>query len=116
MELSDINPLDDIFHALSDPTRRAILARLRTGNQNISDLAKPFEMSLPAVSKHISILEKAGLIVRQKSKQMRICALNHAAFKEVDQYLATYRRVLNQRLDRLEAALNREDESNSSGK
>ena len=100
MNAANTHTLDNIFHALCDPTRRAILARLRIGELNISDLAKPFEMSLAAVSKHISILENAGLIVRQKSKQMRICTLNHTAFKEVDQYLAGYRRVLNQRLDR----------------
>lgn len=101
MNPNDKTALDEIFHALSDPTRRAILARLRLSEQNISELAKPFDMSLAAVSKHISILEKSGLIVRQKSKQLRICNLNHAAFKEVDQYLAAYRRVLNQRIDGL---------------
>lgn len=93
--------LDIIFHAMADPTRRAILAKLTEGELTIGELAKPFAMTLPAVSKHISILEKSGLIVRGRDKQKRPCKLQHAAFKEIDQYLSQYRRVLNQRLDKL---------------
>lgn len=92
--------LDIIFHALSDPTRRAILAKLASGEFTIGELAKPFSMTLPAISKHISILEKSGLIVRGRDKQMRPCKLQHSAFKEIDQYLSQYRRILNQRLDK----------------
>jgi DNA-binding transcriptional ArsR family regulator len=92
--------LDIIFHALSDPTRRAILAKLTSGEFTIGELAKPFAITLPAISKHISILEKSGLIVRGRDKQKRPCKLQHSAFKEIDQYLSQYRRILNQRLDK----------------
>lgn len=97
--------LDTIFHALSDPTRRAILAKLANGEQTINELAKPFSMTLPNISKHIGILEKSGLISRGRNKQTRPCKLQHASFKEIDQYLSQYRRVWNQRLDKLEQVL-----------
>lgn len=107
--------LDVIFHALSDPTRRGILAKLAQGEFTINELAKPFEMSLPAISKHIKVLEHSGLIARGRDKQMRPCKLQHSAFKEIDQYLAQYRRVWNQRLDKLEQILAEENISQNQG-
>jgi DNA-binding transcriptional ArsR family regulator len=98
--------LDIVFQALSDPTRRAILSRLIEGECNVGELAKPFAMTMPAISKHISLLEKSGLIVRGRDKQMRPCKLHYAAFKEIDQYLSQYRRVLNQRLDKRQYPVN----------
>lgn len=94
--------LNSIFFALSDNTRREILISLIDGEKSISELAKPYNMSLPAISKHIKILENSGLISRRRDKQSHLCNLHYSAFKEIDQYLALYRRVWNQRLDRLE--------------
>src|SRR6516165_7602410 len=94
--------LDRIFSALSDPTRRAILARLASGDASVTDLAEPFAMSLPAVSKHLKVLERAGLIVRGREAQWRPCRIEPAALKDVDDWLERYRRLWEERLDRLE--------------
>jgi DNA-binding transcriptional ArsR family regulator len=94
--------LSATFAALSDPTRRAILARLALGETSVSELAEPFEMSLPAVSKHLKVLERAGLITRGRDAQMRPCKIDAAALKEADDWLEEYRRLWEQRLDRLE--------------
>jgi DNA-binding transcriptional ArsR family regulator len=94
--------LSATFAALSDPTRRAILARLALGATSVSELAEPFEMSLPAVSKHLKVLERAGLITRGRDAQMRPCKIEAAALKEADDWLEEYRRLWEQRLDRLE--------------
>ncbi len=96
-----MNSLDNIFHALSDATRREILAMLIDGEKSINELAKPFEMSLPAISKHIKVLEKAGLISRRKDRQMRLCNLHYSSFVEIDQYLAQFRRAWLKRHERL---------------
>lgn len=98
----DKNYLSNIFQALSDETRRAILEKLREGPAKVGELAKLFTLSAPAISKHIAILENSGLIFRTIDKQARICTLNNHAFIRIDQYLAIYRRVLNQRLEKLE--------------
>lgn len=90
------------FAALSDPTRRAILARLADGETSVSELAKPFDMSLPAVSKHLKVLERAGLIARSREAQLRPCRIEPLALKEADEWLGHYRRMWEERLDRLD--------------
>ena len=94
--------LSSTFAALSDPTRRAILARLALGETSVSKLAAPFAMSLPAVSKHLKVLEHAGLITRGRDAQMRPCKIEVNALKEAGDWLEEYRRLWEQRLDRLE--------------
>jgi DNA-binding transcriptional ArsR family regulator len=94
--------LSATFQALADPTRRAILARLALGETSVSELAKPFEMSMPAVSKHLKVLEHAGLISRSRDAQMRPCKIEAQALKRADDWLEEYRRLWEQRLDRLE--------------
>ncbi len=97
--------LSDKFAALADPTRRAILARLALGETSVTELAEPFEMSLPAVSKHLKVLERAGLIARGREAQWRPCRIEVRALKEVDEWLEEYRRLWEDRLDRLEVYL-----------
>jgi DNA-binding transcriptional ArsR family regulator len=94
--------LSATFAALADPTRRAILARLALGETSVSELAKPFDISLPAVSRHLKVLEGAGLIARGREAQWRPCRLETKALKSVDDWLEEYRRLWEQRLDRLE--------------
>src|SRR5437879_4406876 len=94
--------LSSIFAALADPTRRAILARLTSGEASVSKLAEPFEMSLPAISKHLKVLENAGLITRGRSAQWRPCKIEPRALKSLDEWLEQYRRFWEERLDRLE--------------
>jgi DNA-binding transcriptional ArsR family regulator len=93
------------LQALADPTRRAMLARLRGGEATVNELAAPFAMSLPAVSKHIKVLEKAGLITRSRAAQQRPCQLSPDGLKEVDLWLKAYRDQWLDRLDRLESYL-----------
>ncbi len=90
------------FAALADPTRRAILARLALGETSVLKLAEPFAMSLPAVSKHLKVLERAGLITRGRDAQMRPCKIEARALKEADDWLEEYRRLWEARLDRLD--------------
>jgi DNA-binding transcriptional ArsR family regulator len=94
--------LSDTFAALADPTRRAILARLALGETSVSELAEPFDMSMPAVSKHLKVLERAGLITRGREAQWRPCRLDAQALKPVDEWLEHYRRLWEERFDRLE--------------
>ena len=94
--------LSATFSALADPTRRAILARLALGETSVSKLAAPFEMSMPAVSKHLKVLERAGLITRSRDAQMRPCKIEATALKAADDWLEEYRRLWEARLDRLE--------------
>jgi len=94
--------LSATFAALADPTRRAILARLASGESSVTDLAAPFDMSLPAVSKHLKVLERAGLIVRGRQAQWRPCRIEPRALKEVDDWLERYRRFWEQSFDRLD--------------
>jgi DNA-binding transcriptional ArsR family regulator len=93
------------FAALADPTRRAILARLATGECSVTELAEPFDMSMPAVSKHLSVLERAGLISRGREAQWRPCRLEAAPLKDVAEWAERYRAVWEQRLDRLDTYL-----------
>ena len=94
--------LSATFAALADPTRRAILARLALGATSVSELAEPFEMSMPAVSKHLKVLERAGLITRGRDAQMRPCRIDARALKEADDWLEEYRRLWEDRFDRLD--------------
>lgn len=94
--------LSATFAALADPTRRAILARLALGETTVTDLAKPFKMSGPAVSKHLKVLERAGLIARGREAQWRPCRLEPTALKHVDAWLERYRRFWEQNFDRLD--------------
>lgn len=93
------------FSALADPTRRAILARLALGETSVGELADPFDMSLPAISKHLKVLERAGLIARGRDAQRRPCRLAAAPLQEISDWVASYQRFWEQRLDRLEAYL-----------
>jgi DNA-binding transcriptional ArsR family regulator len=105
--------LSATFSALADPTRRAILSRLATGEKTVNELAKPFEMSLPAVSKHLKVLEKAGLIARGRDAQWRPARLEAKPLKGVAEWLDRYRIHWEQRLDRLDdylQKLQREEE------
>ena len=94
--------LSTTFAALADPTRRAILARLALGETSVTELAEPFDMSLPAVSKHLKVLERAGLIARSRAAQWRPCRIEPRALKDVDDWLAHYRRFWEQSFDRLD--------------
>jgi DNA-binding transcriptional ArsR family regulator len=93
--------LDATFMALADPTRRAILARLALGEASVMELAKPFAMSLPAVSKHLKVLQRAGLIARSREAQWRPCRIEPRPLKEVDAWLEHYRRFYDESFDRL---------------
>ncbi|MGA7430800.1 MAG: metalloregulator ArsR/SmtB family transcription factor [Xanthobacteraceae bacterium] len=94
--------LDATFSALADPTRRAILARLSLGETSVTELAEPFDMSLPAVSKHLKVLERAGLITRGREAQWRPCRIEPKALKDIDDWLGDYRRFFEGSLDRLD--------------
>jgi DNA-binding transcriptional ArsR family regulator len=97
--------LSTTFAALADPTRRAILARLATSECSVSELAEPFDMSMPAVSKHLAVLERAGLIARRREAQWRHCRLEAAPLKEVADWAERYRQLWEGRLDRLDSYL-----------
>ncbi len=99
------NALDHTFSALADPTRRAILARLASGEASVTQLAEPFQMSMPAVSKHLKVLERAGLIERGREAQWRPCRLNPRPLRDVSEWVEQYRQLWEQRLDRLEEYL-----------
>src|SRR3954469_4600650 len=97
--------LSATFSALADPTRRAILARLALGETTVSELAEPFAMSLPAVSKHLKVLERAGLIARGREAQWPPCRIEVNALRPVDDWLENYRRLWEERFDRLDVYL-----------
>ncbi len=103
--------LSATFAALADPTRRAILARLATGETTVSELAKPFRMTLPAVSRHLKVLEHAGLISRGRDAQWRPCKLETAPLRQVSDFVEQYRKLWDQRFDRLDAYLKEIQES-----
>lgn len=96
------DPLSATFSALADPTRRAILARLAQGETTVSELAAPFEMSLPAVTKHLKVLQRAGLVSQGRQAQWRPCRLEAAPLQEAAGWIEDYRRFWEARLDRLE--------------
>lgn len=97
--------LSTTFSALADPTRRAILARLATGEASVQALAEPFNMSLPAVSKHLKVLARAGLITRGRQAQWRPCRLEAGPLREVSDWVEAYRRFWEQSFDRLDGYL-----------
>lgn len=97
--------LDLTFAALADPTRRAILARLALGETAVKDLAKPFAMTAPAVTKHLKVLEQAGLVQRSRNAQWRPCALNAEPLRQASDWLEEYRQFWEQSFDRLDAYL-----------
>jgi DNA-binding transcriptional ArsR family regulator len=97
--------LDATFAALSDPTRRAILARLAHGERPVMELAAPFGISAPAITRHLKVLERAGLITRSREAQRRPCRLNAAPLREAADWVALYREHWEQRLERLDAYL-----------
>jgi DNA-binding transcriptional ArsR family regulator len=99
--------LNDTFAALADPTRRAILARLASGEAGVMQLAKPFDMSQPAISKHLKVLERAGLIVRGRKAQSRPCRLRAGPLKEVADWAERYRRYWEQSFEGLDAYLDK---------
>jgi DNA-binding transcriptional ArsR family regulator len=103
----DEDRLSETFAALANSTRRAILARLADGGATVSELAEPFEMTLPSISKHLKVLERAGLVVRGQRAQYRPCALDAAPIKEVSTWAEHYRPVWEARLDRMDAYLTR---------
>lgn len=97
-----LDRLSNTFAALADPTRRAMLARLADHEMSVGELAEPFDISLPAISKHLKVLERAGLVTRGRKAQWRPCRLKPEALKPVDAWLADYRALWDLRLDRLE--------------
>ncbi len=100
-----LDHLSTTFAALADPTRRAILARLATGQCSVTELAEPFDMSLPAVSKHLRVLERAGLIARSRDAQRRPCRLDPAPLRAVADWAEAYREIWERRLDNLDGYL-----------
>ena len=100
-----VDQLSSTFAALADPTRRAILARLVSGEATVTELAAPFEMSLPAVSKHLKVLERAGLIARGRSAQWRPCRLEPAPLRDANEWLESYRQFWEDGFDRLDEHL-----------
>ena len=104
------DPLSATFAALADPTRRAILARLVLGECSVTELAEPFDMSMPAISKHLRVLERAGLIARRRDAQKRPCRIEAAPLKDVSEWTERYRHIWEQRLDRLDVYLQQLEE------
>ena len=105
-----MDPLSVTFAALSDPTRRAILARLADGEATVTALAAPFDMSLPGVSKHLKVLQHAGLVVQGRDAQWRPCHLDPTSLREVSTWVERYRVLWEGRLDRMEALLRELDQ------
>jgi DNA-binding transcriptional ArsR family regulator len=101
-----IDQLSTTFAALADPTRRAILARLSSGEASVTELAQPFEMSMPAISRHLKVLEHAGLIARGREAQWRPCRIDAGPLQEIDEWLKRYRQFWEQRLDGLQDYIN----------
>jgi len=97
--------LSQTLHAIADPTRREILTRLTDGEATVTELAEPFDMSLPAVSKHLKVLERAGLIERGRSAQWRPCRLRAEPLREASNWIGRYRRHWEEKLDRLDGYL-----------
>src|SRR5947208_90726 len=99
------DPLSSTFAALADPTRRAILARLASGEASVTELAEPFDMTLPAVTKHLKVLQRAGLITQGRKAQWRPCRLEAKPLREVSDWVEQYRRFWDESFDRLDAYL-----------
>lgn len=99
--LSEASALDAVFSALADPTRRAIVVRLAEGEASVSELARPFDVSLPAVTKHLAVLERAGLLQHRRQGRVRHCRLVAAPMRVADEWLSSYRVFWERRLDSL---------------
>lgn len=110
MSRSPERRLDRTFAALADPTRRAILTRLASGEASVGDLARPFRISRPAISKHLRVLERAGLVTRTRDGRVSRCRLNAAPMRTAAEWVARYRRFWEGRLDRLASYLESENE------
>ena len=108
--------LDLAFSALADPTRRAILARLAAGEATVTELAEPFDMTQPSVSKHLKVLERAGLISRGRAAQTRPCRLEAARLKDIADWMAPYRRLWDESFERLDAYLQSPPRPSKKGK
>src|SRR5262245_10716671 len=102
MQAMALDQLSTTFAALADPTRRAILARLASGDASVTELAEPFDMSMPAISRHLKVLEQAGLITRGREAQWRPCSLEPAPLKDVVDWVDRYRQIWAARFDRLD--------------
>ncbi len=109
MVLQESGSLDAVFHALADPTRREMLASLAAGERNISELAAPFQMSFAAASKHVRVLEGAGLVRRRIEGRSHVCRINPSPLKSADEWLRFYRRFWTAQLDALDAVLKAQD-------
>lgn len=101
------DPLSDTFAALADPTRRAILEELSAGTRTVNELAEPFDISLPAISRHLKVLERAGLVERSRKAQYRPCTLHADALRDIDAWLDRYRHFFESSFDRLDGYLQR---------
>ena len=101
MKLASDERLDAVFAALADPTRRGILERLAAGEATVGELAAPFDVSLPAISRHLKVLQRAGLVTQGREAQWRPCRLEPAPLRDVADWVATYRRLWEERLDQL---------------
>ena len=99
------NRLDTVFHALADPTRRGMLAQLALGETSIGDLAEPYRMTLAGASKHVKVLESAGLVARKKIGRTHLCSLNAKPLEDAERWLRQWEKFWTVRLDRLEAAI-----------
>ena len=102
------NRLDSVFHALADPTRRGMLAQLALGETSVGELAEPYKMSLAGASKHVKVLEQAGLIARKKIGRTHLCSLHAKPLEEAERWLRQWERFWTARLDQLEAAIQRD--------
>jgi DNA-binding transcriptional ArsR family regulator len=107
--------LDTVFHALADPTRRGMLAQLALGETSVGELAEPYRMSLAGASKHVKVLEAAGLVARKKVGRMHLCSLNAGPLGEAERWLKQWEKFWNVRLDRLEAAIRRDKKEKDNG-
>ena len=106
------NRLDTVFHALADPTRRGMLAQLALGETSVGELAEPYRMSLAGASKHVKVLEAAGLVARRKHGRTHLCSLEAKPLEEAERWLRQWERFWNVRLDRLEAMIQRDKKEN----
>ena len=103
------NRLDTVFHALADPTRRGMLAQLALGETSVGELAEPYKMSLAGASKHVKVLEAAGLVARRKHGRTHLCSLEAKPLEEAERWLRQWEKFWNVRLDRLEALIERDN-------
>ena len=115
-QATEVDRLSETFAALANPTRRAILARLAHGAANVNELAEPFDLTLPAISKHIKVLERAGLVLRGQHAQFRPCALDPTPLAEVSTWAEQYRPVWESRFDRMDNHLRQLQQQRKTGR